>query len=189
MDIITQQEAQEKGLKRYFTGKPCKHGHLGERLVSNGRCCECHAARQLKVYHDQTPEQKLAFNRLNARPWEKRKAASYRYEQKKYASDLDYRLLKCLRARFYKAMSRNQRAGTTLALVGCDAAVLRAHLESQFEEGMSWDNFGQWEVDHVRPCASFDLSDPEQQQACFHYRNLQPLWKEVNRRKAAKLVT
>lgn len=188
MNIITRTEAQAQGLKRYFTGKPCKHGHVAERLASNNRCCECHAVRQLTVYHAQTPEQKLESNRKLARPWEKRKESSRRYEQKKYQEDQTFRLLKCLRSRFYKAVTRAQRAGTTLQLVGCTSEQLRQHLEAQFTDGMSWDNFGDWEIDHKHPCAKFDLSDPEQQRQCFHYTNLQPLWAEVNRRKAAKLV-
>jgi len=50
---------------------------------------------------------------------------------------------------------------------------------------MSWDNYGYrgWHIDHIRPCASFDLTDPEQQRECFHYTNLQPLWWQDNLRK------
>jgi hypothetical protein len=45
MEIITRKEAQEQGLPRYFTGKPCKHGHLSEKLVSGGSCVECYTAK------------------------------------------------------------------------------------------------------------------------------------------------
>jgi len=50
MQIITRREAREKGLSRYFTGKPCKHGHLSERTVPNKRCMACHRERQNKSY-------------------------------------------------------------------------------------------------------------------------------------------
>lgn len=72
------------------------------------------------------------------------------------------------------------------ALVGCSLSDLRRHLESQFLEGMTWTNRRLWEVDHIRPCASFDLTDPVQQRECFHYTNLRPLWREENRRKGAR---
>ena len=52
---------------------------------------------------------------------------------------------------------------------------------------MTRDNYGMWHVDHIIPCASFDFSDPKQQELCFHYTNLQPLWAEDNLKKGAKL--
>ena len=64
---------------------------------------------------------------------------------------------------------------------------LKKHLENQFVEGMSWDNYGEWQIDHIVPCASFDLSDPNQQRICFNFRNLQPLWAKDNQRKQDKL--
>lgn len=45
---------------------------------------------------------------------------------------------------------------------------------------MSWDNYGERHVDHIKPCAKFDLSKPDEQRACFHYTNLQPLWAKDN---------
>ncbi len=63
-----------------------------------------------------------------------------------------------------------------MELIGCSLDDLWAWLETHFSPGMTRENRGTWEVDHRRPCASFDLSDPEQQRECFHYTNLQPLW-------------
>jgi hypothetical protein len=59
---------------------------------------------------------------------------------------------------------------------------LFAHLEAQFRDGMSWDNYGRygWHIDHIIPCSSFDLTDTDQQRKCFHYTNLQPLWAHEN---------
>ena len=53
---------------------------------------------------------------------------------------------------------------------------------------MTWENYGEWEVDHILPCASFDLEQPEAQRQCFHYTNLQPLWKADNRSKGAEVL-
>lgn len=93
-----------------------------------------------------------------------------------------------LRARIYNAIKRQSqwsgRAGakamSTFELIGCDINSLRVHIESRFTDGMTWDNQGCWHIDHIRPCASFDLSVPEQQRLCFHYTNLQPLWARDN---------
>ena len=72
-------------------------------------------------------------------------------------------------------------------LTGCTGKELRAYLESQFQDGMTWENYGsKWHVDHKRPIASFDLSNMEQVRACFYYTNLQPLWAHDNLAKGAK---
>jgi hypothetical protein len=67
------------------------------------------------------------------------------------------------------------------------------HLESQFIDDMNWENMGTkpdgtrgWEIDHRRPCASFDLNNEDEKYMCFHWTNLQPLWCEDNRSKKDK---
>ena len=63
-------------------------------------------------------------------------------------------------------------------MIGCSILELKQYLELKFKKGMTWDNYSfyGWHVDHIKPCASFDLTDIEQQKECFHYTNLQPLW-------------
>ena len=77
---------------------------------------------------------------------------------------------------------------TTAALVGCSIPFLKKYLENKFKKGMNWKNQGRygWHIDHIKPCASFDLSDPKQQLKCFNYKNLQPLWAEENIKKSNK---
>jgi hypothetical protein len=72
----------------------------------------------------------------------------------------------------------------TELLCGCTWEELVQHLEKQFRPGMSWDTYGfgegKWSIDHIIPCNRFDLTDLLQQQKCFHYTNLQPLWSSEN---------
>ena len=71
--------------------------------------------------------------------------------------------------------------------INCTVKYLHEFLEFRFTDGMSWDNYGKkWHIDHIIPCASFDLKCPEQQKKCFHYTNLQPLWAKDNQEKGAK---
>lgn len=94
-----------------------------------------------------------------------------------------------IRQRLSVALRRQsgQKAFKTIEVIGCNIEELWTHLERQFMPGMTRDNYGRvWEVDHIRPCASFDLRLPEHQMECFHFRNLQPLFGEDNRRKNAK---
>ena len=79
------------------------------------------------------------------------------------------------------------KSASTMELVSCSIDKLKQHLESKFTDGMNWDNYGEWHVDHIKPCASFDLSDPDQQRQCFHYTNLQPLWEKDNLKKGSSL--
>jgi hypothetical protein len=85
---------------------------------------------------------------------------------------------------------KTTKCGNTLKLLGCSIEHARKHLESQFKEGMTWENYGKygWHIDHIIPCASFDLTDPEQQKKCFNYKNLQPLWWQENLSKGSKIL-
>ncbi len=71
----------------------------------------------------------------------------------------------------------------TFELVGCTPDFFRAHLEKQFEPWMNWENFGEWEIDHIKALSKFNLADHDQRLAAFHYSNCQPLRKIVNRMK------
>lgn len=74
-------------------------------------------------------------------------------------------------------------------MTGLTIEELKIYLESKFQEGMNWSNYGMhgWHVDHIKPCSKFDLSDPDQQRKCFHYTNLQPLWAKENKVKYNKV--
>lgn len=84
-----------------------------------------------------------------------------------------------------------QKFSNTETLLGAPISVVKKHLESLWKPGMNWENHGYrgWHIDHIRPCASFDLKDPIQQLACFNYKNLQPLWGIDNFRKHDKLLS
>ena len=92
-----------------------------------------------------------------------------------------------LRARLYQAI-KHGRTVSAVRDVGCTLAELRVHLESLFQPGMTWENQGEWHVDHVRPLASFDLTDRQQALVACNYRNLQPLWAQDNIRKGARNI-
>ena len=72
----------------------------------------------------------------------------------------------------------------TRSLLGCSWHHLRLHIEQQFTEGMDWENKGIWQVDHIRPLSSFDLTTEHDQRQAFHFSNLQPLWAIDNQRKS-----
>lgn len=100
--------------------------------------------------------------------------------------NLKRRLLNNLRSRLSHSLKRNSKIKHTLEYIGCTLEELKNHLESRFIDGMNWDNYGKWHIDHIHPCASFDLSNPEEQYKCFHFSNLQPLWEKDNLKKGGR---
>jgi len=95
----------------------------------------------------------------------------------------NFRIVHNLRNRISRVLKGNPRLYTTMKLVGCSIDQLKRHLEKQFKIGMTWNNYGRWHVDHIKPCASFNLSKPKEQRSCFNYTNLQPLWAKENIKK------
>lgn len=108
------------------------------------------------------------------------------YDATRRRVDPWYRLRTNLRTQLYSALKHKRKTIRTMELCGCAIHELVAHLEKQFTPEMTWENYGPyWHVDHIRPCASFDLADEAQQRACFHYTNLQPLFWRDNISKGA----
>jgi len=109
---------------------------------------------------------------------------------KRRGSDPKFVISHSLRCRLRSALAGESKSASTLSLLGCSVEYLVQHLENQFTDGMSWDNYGLygWHIDHIKPCASFDLTKEEEQRKCFHYTNLQPLWAKDNYTKGDKVL-
>jgi len=137
-----------------------------------------------KIYRENNREK---VRECNNRYYRKNKDKKRRYKNKRRKKDINYKILYYLRNRLYKALKRNSKAKSTKKLLGCSINYLKKHLQKQFEVNMNWDNYGRgknkWCIDHIRPCASFDLSKSEEQKKCFNYKNLQPLWYIENLKK------
>ena len=110
-----------------------------------------------------------------------------KYQRHRLKTDPIYKIIRYQRGRMRQVLKGEYKCKSTIELLGCSAEYCWNHLEQQFKTGMTRDNYGLWHVDHVIPCSSFDLNDPEQQKFCFHYTNLQPLWAIDNIKKGAKL--
>jgi hypothetical protein len=111
------------------------------------------------------------------------------YSGDRYNNDVNFRLANVLRSRVFSAVKSGggEKAKKTMELLGCSVQHVRDHLESQFTEGMTWKTQGEWHIDHILPCASFNLEEPEEQKKCFHWTNLQPLWAKDNITKGDRL--
>lgn len=188
---------QDKPHSEYLIRK--KNGK--EKLRAECKCCTNERRRHLyntknrlkileknKSWINKNKEYKKDYDKKrekNIRELRSKQHLEY-YHNKK--SDPIYRLKKSLRSRLYFALVNNAKAGKTIDMIGCSIDFLKAHLESKFKDGMSWDNYGVdgWHVDHIIPCVAFDLSKAEEQYKCFNYTNLQPLWGSDNCSKGGK---
>jgi len=125
---------------------------------------------------------KLAWERKN------RKLLVQRLRQRRQ-TDPHFNILCRLRKRLRAAIKAQNalKRGDFRLLVGCSREKLIHHIESLFLPGMSWGNRSRWHIDHIDPCVSFDLSKLSEQRKCFHYSNLQPLWRKANQKKGKKI--
>lgn len=156
--------------------------------------------KSCKKYHDSTKEIRyikrkkkieakyLAGESVNHYP--NSREYSREYMRVRRAKNPALRILNCLQTRITTALKGTRKSARTAELLGCSVEELRQHLEKQFQPGMTWKNRGKkgWHIDHKRPCASFDLTDPAQQRECFHFSNLQPLWAKDNLTKSDSYV-
>jgi hypothetical protein len=114
------------------------------------------------------------------------------YERKRRAEDPKYRLAARTRTAVYTCLKERDVAKyrSTFQLLGYTIEELMSHLEKQFTEGMTWENYGQWHVDHIKPMTSFkfeSLEDPEFKE-CWKLENLQPLWGPDNLSKGCRYL-
>lgn len=103
-----------------------------------------------------------------------------KYHRERLKKDPAYRARHNARNRINGYLRDRVKFSKTL---GCSAAEFKAHIESKFQEGMTWENYGKWEIDHIFPISVAYKEGPESFAKACHYTNLQPLWKADNSRK------
>lgn len=188
MGIISRQEAKALGLLRFYTGKPCKRKHYSQRYVSSGTCLACEEIRDKeryekererriawqKQYYEDNKEQKLAYDKA----YQKRTKRQTIRNRERYQTDPVYRMKRSMRSLIRNTCLaiQNVKNDRTHILLGYSPKELKEHIEGLFQDGMSWDNYGEWHIDHRKPINAFiheGITDPAVINALD---NLQPLW-------------
>lgn len=120
-----------------------------------------------------------------------RREKTRQYVARRMATDVNYVMRQRLRSRVFVAIKKGygKKSAKTMDLIGCTIETLKAHIQSLFTDGMTWDKFlaAEIELDHIIPCAAFDLTKAEEQKKCFHWSNMQPLWVIDNLMKGDKM--
>jgi hypothetical protein len=166
LDQFHKEKVGRKGVRSQC--KLCAETLRRARIASHPERHRAQRAITAKRFNDTHPERQRDYQRI------------------RYATNLTVKLARRLRSRTRSALKNGQKAGSAVRDLGCSIPELRLYLESKFQSGMSWDNYGEWHIDHVKPLAKFDLTDRAQLLEACRYTNLQPLWAEDNRKKAAE---
>lgn len=167
--------------KEYISIKSAEYYQNNKELVKN----------RVRLWGKNNPEKKKE-NHKRHRDKNKKKiqSRSNEWERNKRATDNEYRLTRNLRSLIGQSFSRIlsgklKRSRKSVDLLGCDFEFFFSYIEAKFKEGMTFENYGEWELDHVKPISSANnLIEVEQ---LNHYTNFQPLWKSENRAKSAKI--
>lgn len=142
--------------------------------------------RLTKEYKDKEKEYNL--NR-NSKPEVRKARKEYQLEYNKkpqvrkklndkFKNDINFKFSILLRNHLNRALKNINKSTSVMNLIKMDIDSFKAYIESKFLKGMTWDNWGKvWELDHIKGCCNFDLTKKEEQEACFHFSNYQPLFK------------
>ncbi len=129
------------------------------------------------IYRQENREKLLKYKKQYYKNnYEKLRRYDTEHKKERLKTDINFKLKKNLSARILLALHGQSKSKHTIELLGCSIKEFKTHLEKQFKPRMKWENHGKWHIDHIKPCASFDLTDPQQQEECFNFRNMQPLW-------------
>ena len=174
--------AKNKALQEFYNNKRKKDG-------KQTQCKDCMKQQNVINYQKHKiswNKRTLAYNKTEkGRKWRRK------YMNNRYKTDKAFNILTRLRSRTREAIRNygGKKCTSTLGFTGCTIEELCTHLESQFKDGISWQNIKEWDIDHIIPCSSFDLKNEEEQKKCFHYTNLQPLYRIDNMKKSNKIPT
>lgn len=144
-----------------------------------------------KKLSDEQREASLIKQRLRTRNWHRvNRERVNEYRRIKRQRNIDFKLKCNLRKRLSFILRKNivSKSTQTMECLGCSIQDFMKHLKSKFSDGMSFENYGQWHIDHITPVDSFDFTKKEDIKKCFHFTNMQPLWAVDNRRKSNKIL-
>ena len=182
---------KENGIELGSSGRR----NIGGKSVADKKYREKNKGKLAEYHRDWSNKNRLKLREYHCKWREnnivyKKKRITYHYN--KMNNDPKYKLGQRTRTAVYTCLKERDVAKyrSTFDILGYTLEELMLHLEKQFTEGMSWDNYGEWHVDHKIPMASFNFETVEDREfkLCWCLDNLQPLWGSDNLSKGTKLL-
>ena len=132
---------------------------------------------------------KVKIKKYSEKHKERRKKYIRIYQREKLRNDPVYRLNSHIRFAIWNSLKGNKNRHSWEKLVGYDCQELKEHLEKQFRDGMTWENYGKWHLDHILPISLFNVTGIKSKgfKRCWALENLQPMWAKENLSKSNKL--
>ena len=168
---------REVATKKYFSKPETK-----ERLKKNHKKWSENKRDYLNQYHKEWREKNIDKHRENKR----------NYERTRKANDPLYKLIANFRTAIWTVLKENNmdKYGHYFEILQYSPEQLATHLEKQFSEGMTWENYGDWHVDHKTPITAFNFQEigDNEFMKCWCLENLQPMWADENIKKSNKII-
>jgi hypothetical protein len=169
--------------------------YIGGKSESDKRHYLKNREKRLQYFSDWQKDNRDHLNEYHQKWREKNidRHREYKRKYEKYRKDTDpiYKLINNFRTAIYQVLKENnvQKNGHYFDILKYSPENLIEHLESKFKDNMTWDNYGEWHVDHIKPISLFQITEigDNEFMSCWSLENLQPLWGEENIRKSNKL--
>lgn len=171
-------KAYKEANKEYISIKRKEYNSRPD-IIEKRRLYRLKYAEKLKLSKPpKVKKEKVVKVKPPVRTLEEIRAYRRAYKKHRKATDVGFRIRINLSKRLSDVLRKTHvKSASIIELLACDILFFRSHLEDKFLPTMTWDNYGTlWHIDHIIPCAKFNLADPEEQKRCFHYTNLQPLF-------------
>ncbi len=184
-------------IRRILREKGSKIGSPGRRYIGGKKTSEKKYREKNKIKlskkHSEWSDKNKEKLKQYRKEWREKNVDRVRknkreYEKTRKSNNPTYKLISNFRTAIYQVLKENNiiKNKHYFEVLNYSQQELISHLESKFKEGMSWDNYGKWHVDHIRPISSFNIKEigDEEFMMCWGLNNLQPLWSHENLKKS-----
>jgi hypothetical protein len=198
--------SEKLGIKKHIVLRILKENNVkvgvpgqkfkGGKKIANKKYLIKNKERLTEYHKEWSKENRDRLNEYH-KEWREKNIDKHRekkrnYQKHKRHTDPIYKLISNFRTAIYIVLKENKldKYSNYFNMVGYSAEQLKEHLEKRFKDDMSWENYGEWHIDHIKPISSFvfESVDDEEFKECWSLDNLQPMWGVENIKKSNRIL-